>query len=268
MIITTDMVISTLMSPSMIISLMLSPSVATPVDVVATGCGVQAVQQAKVAALDQAHGVWISAQSRVDNGKYEENIVQYNGGVISSYEIVTQDSNCTTIKAVVIPRKDNTMTTNSESVPSSMKDKLQGMKDNYAQRQNAIQLVDNRSRAISFVTEKIDFVNSGSDTIVTIIGNAQLQKNWVAEYYELQKLAGDFELNDFRKKLMVRVNGMYGSTVIVESIFNFNNDLTLYHAHWKKNVEVYPNQSDKVRLTFKVKTDKLMSVDKFIVSFI
>jgi hypothetical protein len=160
------------------------------------------------------------------------------------------------------------MTTNSESVPSAMRDKLEGMKDNHTQKLKAIQLVDNRSRAISFVTEKIDYDNHGDETIVTIIGTARLQRNWIEEYYELQKLAGKFELNDFRKQLMVRVNGLNGNVVVVNSTFNFDNDLSLYHAHWKKNVEVYPNQSDRVRLTFKVKTDKLMSVDKFNVSFI
>ena len=252
----------------MVISMLLSPSVAKPVEVIATGCGINAVQSAKIAALDKAHGMWIHAQSQVKDGVLTENIVQYSGGVISSYDVVKKEADCTTIVATVIPRKDNSMTTNSEIVPSDIRQKLEGARDNQLQKRKAVKVVDNRSRAIAFTTESINYDNRGDETLVTVIGKVSFQKNWLSEYEELQKLTGGFDLQDFYKPLMVNVEGMDGSKVAINLNFNFDRDLSLYHAHRKGKVEIYPRQSDKVRLTFKVKTDKLMTVDKFKIYFI
>lgn len=252
----------------MVISMLLSPDVAKPIEVFATGCGINAVQSAKIAALDKAHGMWIHAQSQVKDGAYSENIIQYNGGVVSAYEIVSKESDCTTIKATVIPRKDNSMTTNTEVVPSDIRQKLEGVRDNQLQKQKAVKVVDNRSRAIAFTTESINYDARGEETIVTVIGKVAFQQNWLSEYEELQKLTGGFDLQDFYKPLMVNVEGMDGSKVAVNLNFNFDRDLSLYHAHRKGMVEIYPRQRDRVRLTFKVKTDKLMTVDKFKIYFI
>lgn len=238
------------------------------VTVVSTECGTNSLQLAKIAALDKANGIWIRGERHVDNNSYNERITQYNGGVIRKYDIVDQSNNCTTIKAEIIPRQQNGMHTNSLDVPSEIRSELDGRKENYKSRKIAIKEVDNRKRALKFVTKSLRYENKGSSTIVIVDGDLLYQNMWLSEYQELQNVAGKFDLESFRTPMRVNINAMNGNKLVENINFRFNDELTLYEVHPSNNIKIYPRASERVRLTFSVETDKLVNVNKFLIEFI
>lgn len=251
-----------------LIAFLISAS-ASAYEVVASGVGKdynESLQNAKMTALDKVNGVWINGDAYVRNNMFTEKITQYNGGVIRSYNVIKSTPNYVTIVADIIPRDKNSMTTNTLVVPSEMRSELEGRQENYKARQEAIKVVDNRERALSFVTEKVEYENLGDITKVMITGKVSIQPMWNSQYQELIESAGYFNLQSFYSPLYVKIKGYDFDRVVYSSFFRFYDDLNVYEID-PRGVVIYPKRVDRVRLTMFVSTVQLKQVNKFEVAF-
>lgn len=242
---------------------------ASAYEVVASGVGKdynESLQNAKMAALDKVNGAWINGDAYVRNNMFTEKITQYNGGVIRTYNVIKSTPNYVTIVADVVPRDKNGMTTNTLDVPSDMRSELGGRQENYKSRQEAIKVIDNRERALSFESEKVEYENLGDKTKVIITGKVTIQQMWNSQYQELISTAGYFNLDNFYKPLYVNIKGYDFDRVVYNNTFNFYDDLTVYKIT-PHGVVISPKTVDRVRLTMTVPTEQLKLVNKFEVKF-
>lgn len=242
---------------------------ATALEVVASGVGNdynESLKNAKMAALDKVNGAWINGDAYVRNNMFSEKITQYNGGVIRTYTVIKNTPNYVTIIADVVPREKNTMTTNTLNVPVEVRSELEGRQENYKARQEAIKVIDNRERALSFVSDKVEYENLGDKTKVTITGKVSIQPMWDSQYQELIKSAGYFNLESFYKPIYVKVEGYDYDRVVTSDLFRFYDDLNVYKIT-PYGVVIVSKMVDRVRLTMFVDTNKLKQVNKFEVVF-
>lgn len=242
---------------------------ASALEVVASGVGKdynESLQNAKMAALDKVNGAWINGDSYVRNNMFSEKITQYNGGVIRTYDVIKATPNYVTIVADVVPRDKNTMTTNTLNVPTEVRSELEGRQQNYKARQEAIAIIDNRERALSFESEKIEYENLGDLTKVIITGKVSIQPMWNSQYQELIASAGYFNLQSFYKPLHVKIKGYDFDRVVYNSYFRFYDDLNVYKIT-PRGVVIVPKMVDRVRLSLTVPTEQLKKVNKFEVDF-
>jgi hypothetical protein len=241
---------------------------ASALEVVASGFGRDyndALNHAKINALENVTASWINGDAYVRNGMFSEKITQYNGGVIRSYEVLKNDGKYVVIKADVAPREKNGMTTNSVNVSSQMRGELAGRMENHKSKLDAVSSINDRNKALSFVVQEIRYENKGNTTIVVAIGTLRFQDKWVADYTDLVKQAGDVELTAFYPPLRFVVQGMDGDRVVTNNIVRFNSDLDLYDVVGNK-VAIHKNVSEEIMLTFIADSGKLTSVDKFVVN--
>lgn len=242
---------------------------ASALEVVASGVGNdynESLKNAKMAALDKVNGAWINGDSYVRNNMFSEKITQYNGGVIRTYTVIKNTPNYVTIVADVVPRDNNTMTTNTLNVPVEVRSELEGRQENYKARQEAIKSIDNRERALSFESEKVEYENLGDTTKVMITGKVSIQKMWDNQYQELIKSAGYFNLESFYRPLYVEVKGYDFDRVVYRSNFRFYDDLNVYKTT-PYGIVIVSKMVDRVRLTMIVPTEQLKKVSKFEVIF-
>lgn len=241
---------------------------ASAVEVIASGFGKdfnESLTVAKMVALDKVNGAWINGDSVVRNGMFSEKITQYNGGVIKSYEVLKNDVTFVIIKADVVPRTDNTVSNNSASIPN-VKQRLEGQQAEYNARVAAVKLVDNRSRAIAFKTEKVQFDNYGDMTRVIITGKVSYQPMWLNDFKELQAQTGGFNLQSFYKSASISVVGLDGHKVVLSEQVSLYEDLDKLYKTPSTGAVLYANGVQDVVVRLKVKTDVLKNVDKFEVS--
>jgi len=173
--------------------LLLSATTCSAVEIVATGYGKtqqEALDNAKVAAVDRANGLWLNGQQNVRDGKYSEKITTYSGGVIRTYEVIDQTNERVTIKADVVPREKNGMGTNSVSVPPEVRRELGGRIDNQKRLKNAVQSMDDLSKAFNVVVRNVQYNNVGANTAVTASVEIGYNQKWIADLQELTKEVG------------------------------------------------------------------------------
>ena len=240
---------------------------ASAFEVVASGMGKdynEALLNAKVSALDSVNGVWINGDSRVRNGMFSEKITQYNGGVITYYEVLRNDKTFVIIKANVEPRS-NKMITNTADV-RALRSPLEGHMDEYKRKHVAGMSIDDRNKAFAVKVEKVEYQNNGANTKVTMVVDMSYQEKWINDYNELRQLAGDIELTSFYPPLRMTIKGMDGDVLKTSAVVRINEDLSLYDIVGNR-VKVNPKQTEKLLLTFWTESGKLMSVDNFVITF-
>lgn len=237
--------------------------------VVASGYGKdynEALDRAKINALEQVTASWINGDSYVRNGMFSEKITQYNGGVIRSYKVLKNDTNYVVIEAEVVPRAKNGMTTNTANVPSDMRGELTGRAENYQRKIDATAAINDRNKALSFVVEEVNYNNMGRETEVTIIGTMRFQDKWVRDYTELTKEAGELTLPAFYYPLRFIVEGKDQDRVVTSNIVRFNHDVDLYDVVGGK-VTIHKKAKERIKLTFIAGTRKLADVERFDIKF-
>lgn len=240
---------------------------ASAAEVVASGFGKdynEALLNAKVTALDKVNGAWIHGDSKVRDGMFSEKITQYNGGVITKYEVLRNDSTHVIIKANVEPRT-NKMVTNTTDV-SSLRSSLEGHTEAYQRKYVAGKAIDDRNKAFALKVEKVEYENLGKATKVSMIVNMSYQPKWIEDYNSLHQLAGDIELGSFYPPLRMVVNGMDGDKVKTSNVVRVNGDIALYDIVGNR-VKVNPKETETLLLTFWAESDKLMSIDNFVITF-
>lgn len=236
-------------------------------DVVATGVGKtceQALENAKVVAVEKVAGLWMNAQRHTDGEKYNEKITDYTGGLIKSYTII--DNQCTkvTIEAQVVPRT-NKILSGGADVSQQTRTQLQEKIANEKKRLTAIKEVNDRSKAIAFEIKDIELLPDR----MKVVGEMSFQEKWKHDYYDLKKQAGSFELDSFYKPLYINVKGYNLGREVFNQRYQLSYDnWVLYNIQRNGDVTIYPDRKDTIKLTFPVESGRIMSVDKFEVSLI
>lgn len=242
-----------------------------PVTVVTTGVGKtcdQALTNAKNSAVEKAVGVWMNSEAHSDMNSYSEKITQYSGGLIESYNIISNECNKVTIEATVISRS-NKITTNSANIPNKTVDLLQQKIANEQKRQLAIKEVNDRSKAIGFEISNIEFKYIDSKTYVVVEGDMFFQDKWKHDYYDLMQQTNKFNLSSFDKPVKVALVGYNSNKEILNTTYQLNYDgIELWWVERDGEVKIRPNKRDKIRLTFLVNSGIITSVDKLFVRVI
>lgn len=178
-----------------LLALSLVASLCSAEQVVTTGYGDtfdSALRNAKIAALEKVTGTWISSEHFVKNGKLTEDIAQYNGGIIKTYEVLSYNNNEVKIKADVDVVKDNRVGTKSKDIPTEMRTTLISQQQNHEKIQDAVKFLDSKSKALGFTTRNIEYVNKGSTTEVTIKGTISWIPKWVSDVTTLGKVIDSY----------------------------------------------------------------------------
>ena len=242
-----------------------------PMTVVATGRGKtceQALENAKVIAVERVTGLWMIAERTTNGKEYNEKITDYTGGLVKSYTVV--DNQCTqvTIEAQVVPRT-NRIVTGSADVKREHLDTLQAKIANEKKRAVAIAEVDNRSKAIAVQIDNIEFKTKDNATYVVIDTTMTYQEKWKHDYYDLKKQAGSFNLESFAKPIRVVLRGKNYNDEVFTTTYQLNYDeMDLFGTDREGRVTIFPNRVERIRLTFKVDSGKIMAVDKFEVNLL
>lgn len=157
-------------------------------EVVTTGYGDNfdsALRNAKITAIEKVTGTWINSEHKVHNGNLTEDIVQYNGGVIKKYEVLSYSNNEVKIKADVDVIKDNRVGSKSATISEEMRSKLIERQSNTDQIYKAVKSLDDKNKALRLDVKNIEYVNKGSFTQVFVIGNLVWIPKWQSDVRSL-----------------------------------------------------------------------------------
>jgi len=177
----------------LVLAFLLFAGVCNATEVVVTGYGAtfeQALSNAKVVAVDKAVGSWVNGEQSYREGKYSERINSYSGGFVKDYEVISQSSGRVTIRANVSPREKNGMSTNSATVPLSVRKELAQREANQKKLKDSVKVLDNRSKAFGMDVEDIKYESVNNKTLVTIIGTIKYNQKWVSDLKELAAASG------------------------------------------------------------------------------
>lgn len=229
----------------------------------------QAVENAKIAAVDTAVGLWLSAEQQTDGKQYAERITSYSGGLITKYEVLQNNCTDVTIKAVVVPRT-NKMVSNSAYVKQEHLNQLQQQIENDKKRAEIIKQVSDRSKAFAYDISNIELKHVDGETFVVVTGVVHYQEKWLHDYQDLHEQAGGFNLPEFYKPLRVRLTGYNFNKKVFEEKYQYSSydEFTLYGITRDGWVVINPDATNKIKLTFKVDSGKIMAVDKFEVNLL
>lgn len=208
-----------------LLALSLVASLCSAEEVITTGYGntfESALRSAKISAIEKVTGTWISSQHFVKNGKLTEEIAQYNGGVIKTYEVLSYSNNEVKIKADVDVVKDNRVGTKSKDIPTQMRTTLLEQQQNREKIETAVKFIDNKSKAMNFVTRDVSYTNKGSITEVTIKGTISWTPKWVSDVITLGKVIDSYGkvTQDTHDQVSGRiVNAMFTTPMAIPAAF-------------------------------------------------
>lgn len=172
----------------LIFLLTLASSVASAEIVTVTGYGKDyetSLNNAKIAALEKVTGTWIHSQSRSIDGSYNEDITQYNGGVIKSYDVISAAERQVTIRADVDIIKDNRVGSRSASIHHETKNDLVDKAKKNIQLSNAVSTLDSKNKAFAVNVKDIQYANFGQNTQVTIYAEMAWSPKWYSDVKSL-----------------------------------------------------------------------------------
>lgn len=151
-----------------------------------TGCGStydSALKNAKTQAMEQVTGTWMNGEQSLKNGGYSERLTEYNGGVITSYKVISSSEKnsqvCVTILAEVDINKDNRVGSKTASVDVKMQQDLLVKQVKMNSINNAVAVLDDKNKAFIFKTSSIEYMVKGDNTVVYITGDIMLSPKWV-----------------------------------------------------------------------------------------
>lgn len=225
-----------------------------------------ALENAKKIAVEKVNGAWISGDRHVRDNLFSERISEYNGGLIRSYKVLRNDCTHVIIEAKVVPRS-NRVHTNSGNVPKEVRTHLESRIENEKKLAQSVSYVDDRSSALAFDFDNVEYKPNNHTTKVVIDGKVYFQEKWVHDYFELNKQAYQKpQLNSFYKPLYVNVKGYDYGKEVFDVTFRFYDDLQIYHIR-PQGVIIYPRRANEVRLNFNVPNDIVKNITQYKVVF-
>jgi hypothetical protein len=202
-----------------------------------------ALKNAKIAAVEQVNGTWLSGQVYSNNGKISEEIAQYNGGVIKSYNVISYFNNVVTISADVDIVKDNRMASKTGDVPQFIKDDLSFMQENYSKIEKSINYLNNKNNAFGVKLDGVEYFNKGDITSLRLSGTVSWSPKWISDFESLHKTIGqkNFSQGDKLACISVRKNyiGPDQSCIATTGFTKFNDNFTITVNGISKNKSVF-----------------------------
>lgn len=242
-----------------------------PVIVQASGTGntcEQALTNAKRHALEKVNGTWVRSIQRSKDGSYDEEIVQYSGGVVKSYKFLRDDCTYVVIEAEVMKRS-NKVQLETADITRSQVVHIQGIKDSVDSKQKAINSINSRVNAVYFKPINTEMrVNEETGNIqVSITGKFAYNDKWKADYLELREMYGFFNLTDFARDATVKISGLDTMRdVVYTSQFTTEKDWKMWVIKSygvNRVMEIKPHATEEATITFSIPMNKLEQVKSF-----
>lgn len=158
--------------------------------VVVTGYGKtcdSALMSAKVQAVEKVTGTFILGESSTDGDSYREDIAQYNGGILNSYEVLdTRIKNgCyVKIRADIDEKKNNTLVVQR---PSNLNTDY----NEYDLRERVVRNLDNVSKAVYATITNVQVTHKSGYVVVNADVTLGLQQKWISDLKSLTKVIGE-----------------------------------------------------------------------------
>jgi len=149
----------------------------------------QALTHAKIAALEKVVGTFIISDTvwRSNESVFEQ-IKQYNGGVIKSYEVIKASEHEVTIKADVDVIKNNKIHVDNNNFDT---ERMHQTIDNFKQRTNIISYLDDPNKAFHVVTKDVIISPKDRYTTFKVINTVQWQPKWISDLESYSRNIGD-----------------------------------------------------------------------------
>lgn len=242
-----------------------------PIRVQASGTGDtcdKALLNAKKAALEKVNGTWVRSSEKSYNGSYNEEIVQYSGGVIKSYKYLRDDCTFVIIEADVMQRS-NRVQLEKADVSKQQIVHIQGIKESFDRKQKAISSMNNRTDAVYFKPNntQLQLHSNGKDILVLIDGTFAFTDKWRAEYLSLREDIGYFNLSAFEPYAKIQVIG-YGPAKekVFETSFVHEGDWKLWGRRTygaTPTMEVYTHRTQDAVVKFVLPDSKIRDIRSF-----
>ena len=247
-----------------------------PVTVQSSGTGdtcESALNSAKMHALEKVNGTWVKSVQRSSNGSYDEDIIQYSGGVIKSYKYLRNDCTFVIIEAEVMKRS-NKVQLEAADVSRKQIIHVKGIKESQDRKQAAIKSIDSRVDAVYFSPKNTEFsVIEGTDKVlVSIDGTFAFKDKFKSDFFALREEFGYFNLSSFAWDPRIRITGFDSSkNKVFETSFTDNSQWKLWKVRTygaTNTMEVYPNKTENAKIKFNIPINELENVSSFIVEVI
>ncbi len=248
----------------------------TPVVVQASGTGQTcdtALLNAKRFALEKVNGSWVRSIQRSKDGSYDEEIVQYSGGVIKSYKYLRDDCTFVIIEAEVMKRS-NRVQLEAADITKSQLVHIQGIKDSVDRKQQAVSKINSRANAVYFKPNNTEMrvIDGTNDIAISIDGVFAYKDNWRADYLELREQFGYFNLSSFEPEAKIKIVGYDSSRKeVFQSSFVYSGDWKLWKVRSygaNRTMEVYTHKTEEAKVKFRVPLNKLEQIKSFVVEVI
>jgi len=173
----------------MILGLTLLASTSFAAQVTVDGFGKtcdSALQNAKQLAVEKVTGTFITGSSSTDGKTYDEEIVQYNGGVITSYQVketIKKDGCHVNLTANVEEKKDNRIVLNSAEFNTDYNE--------YNKRKKVVNALDNLSSAMYATASNVRVAHKDGYVVVDADITLALQPKWVSDVRSFSTLLNE-----------------------------------------------------------------------------
>ena len=167
-------------------------------EVSVTGYGAtvdEALQNAKIAAVEQVAGTFITGKSTLDGDQYRSRTDQYNGGLIKRHEVLSvieQDGLfAVRIQADVDTTKVNSVIESSGAeITAPVADKIEKSQDDFEKTKRIVEALDNPAQAFAVQVKKVTYRNEGD--LTKIIAELQIiySPKWYDDVHLMAKTIG------------------------------------------------------------------------------
>jgi len=169
-----------------LLALLLASSFVCAEEVTVTGYGTDynaALSNAKTMALEKGASTYIIGEKRALEGRVTESIEQYNGGVIKSFNVISQRNTPlgyeVEIVADVVP-KDNRVIRNNNEFSANFQE--------FGERERVVNKLDNVGSAISATVVNPNYSVGRYSTVATGRIVLAFQPKWVSDMREFTKV--------------------------------------------------------------------------------
>lgn len=157
-------------------------------EVTVTGYGKtvdEALQSAKIAAVEQVAGTFITGTSILEGDQYHSRTAQYNGGLIQQYEILSAIEHDGLIAVRILAEVDankvnNVIESHGAEIPLSVISQLEKSREDYAKRKRIVEALDDPSQAFAVQVRKVTYRNRGELTDI----QAELEITYSPKWYD------------------------------------------------------------------------------------
>lgn len=167
-------------------------------EVTVTGYGKsvdEALANARIAAVSQAAGTFVTGQSILEGDTYRSRTNAYNGGHISKHEILSVDEDnglfAVRIRADVDTDKVNTViVSNGAEIPELAADQLDKAREDHEKTRSIIEALDDPAQAFAVEVTKVTYRNRGEFTDLAIEGQIVFSPKWYDDVRVMARTIG------------------------------------------------------------------------------